>query len=87
MHEVVKVTPLENYCLLAEFENGEKRIADIRPLFSKLSFRVLEDEKLFKSVYIQYGAITWRKPDGYEHDICPDKLYMDSKPFEERHSA
>lgn len=87
MHEVVKITPLENYCLLAEFENGEKRVADIKPLLVKPSFKVLEDESFFKSVYIQYGAPTWKKANGYELDICPDKLYMDSRLIDGRGTA
>lgn len=87
MHEVVRVIPLENYCILAEFENGEKRIADIKPLLVKPTFKALENERLFKSVYVQYGAPTWKKADGYELDICPDKLYMDSKSVDERGTA
>lgn len=83
MHEVMKVTPQTNYRLIAEFENGEKRIADIKPLLSKPSFKALEDESLFRAMYIEYGAVTWKKPNGCEVDICPDKLYMVSVPIEQ----
>ncbi len=84
MHEVVKVIPLENYCILAEFENGEKRVADIKPLLNKPVFSHLSNVALFNKVYIEYGAVTWKGKDGDEVDICPDKLYSDSKPFSER---
>lgn len=81
MHEVVKVTPIDNYFIVAEFENGEKRMADIKPLFSKAVFAPLKSLELFKKVYIEYGAVTWKDFAGNEIDICPDKLYMDSVPY------
>lgn len=82
MHEVVKVMPLENYCILAEFENGEKRIGDIKPLLERGGvFTSLKDIEIFNRVYVEYGAVTWKDHNGNEVDICPDKLYMDSKPY------
>lgn len=81
MRKILKVTPLDNYCLIAEFENGEKRIADIKPLMNKKVFSPLKDVSLFKRAYIEFGAVTWLVPDGNEIDICPDKLYMDSIPY------
>lgn len=80
MKTVVSVQPLENYKLLLEFDNGEKRIGDIRPLLVKPVFAFLKDSTFFNSVYIEYGAVTWRDCNGHEVDICPDKLYMDSVP-------
>lgn len=84
MHEVLKVTPLENYFILVEFENGEKRISDIKPLFKKPVFAPLKNIALFNNVYIEYGAVTWKDNNGNEVDICPDKLYMDSVPYNEK---
>ena len=81
MHKVTKVMPLENFCILAEFENGEKRIADIKPLFVKNIFAPLKNIQLFNKVYVEYGAVTWKDHNGNEVDICPDKLYMDSVPY------
>ncbi|MCM1543799.1 MAG: DUF2442 domain-containing protein [Ruminococcus sp.] len=78
MREVVNVTPLENYCILAEFSNGEKRVCDIKPLLSKPVFSPLIDKALFNKAYIEYGAVTWKDNNGNEIDICSDKLYMDS---------
>lgn len=80
MKSVISVTPLDNYKLLLEFNNGEKRIGDISPLLSKPVFAFLKDINLFKSVYIEYGAVTWKNSNGMEVDICPNKLYMDSVP-------
>lgn len=78
MHKVLNVAPLENYCILAEFENGEKRVYDIKPLLERAVFSPLKNIELFNSVYIEYGAVTWKDYNGNEIDICSDKLYMDS---------
>lgn len=80
MKTVVTVQPLLNYRLLLEFDNGEKRISDIKPLLTKPVFAFLEDIAYFNSVYLEYGAVTWKDFNGNEVDICPDKLYMDSVP-------
>lgn len=80
MKTVIKVEPLEDYKILIEFDNGEKRISDITPLLSKPVFAFLKDISYFNSVYIEYGAVTWKDCNGNEVDICPDKLYMDSVP-------
>lgn len=80
MKTVISVQPLENYKLLLVFDNGEKRIGDIKPLLTKPVFAFLEDTKYFNSVYLEYGAVTWKDYNGNEIDICPDKLYMDSLP-------
>lgn len=80
MKTVVSVQPLRDYKLLLEFDNGEKRIGDITPLLVKPVFAFLKDSTFFNSVYIEYGAVTWKDSNGNEVDICPDKLYMDSIP-------
>lgn len=80
MKTVISVQPLDNYKLLLEFDNGEKRIGDISSLLVKPVFAFLKDSTFFNSVYIEYGAVTWRDSNGHEVDICPDKLYMDSVP-------
>lgn len=84
MQKVISVKPLENYRLYAEFSNGEKRICDIKPLLSKSIFSPLKNIQLFNSVYIEYGAVTWKTDEGVEIDICSDKLYMDSTAESER---
>ena len=78
MHKVINVTVLDNYRLLVEFNGGENRVYDVLPLLSKPVFSFLSDVKVFRSAYIEYGAVTWRDKDGNEIDICPDKMYMDS---------
>lgn len=82
MRKILRVEPLDNYRLIAEFDNGEKRIADIMPLIkNKKIFAPLENAALFSTAYVDYGAVTWLI-NGNEVDICPDKLYMDSAPYQ-----
>ncbi|MCM1228338.1 MAG: DUF2442 domain-containing protein [Clostridium sp.] len=80
MRSVVKVQPLADYKLILEFDNGEKRIGDISPLLVRPIFSFLKDPIYFNTVYIEYGAVTWKDPNGNEVDICSNKLYMDSLP-------
>lgn len=80
MKTVISVQPLKNHQLLLEFDNGEKRIGDITPLLAEPVFAFLENTAYFNSVYLEYGAVTWKDNNGNEIDICPDKLYMDSLP-------
>ena len=75
------VTPLDGYQLLAEFDNGEKRLRDISSLLDKPVFSPLKNPAFFLQVYISHGAITWKSPDGTEIDLCPDAFYNCSAPY------
>lgn len=82
MHEVVKVIAADDFFIIAEFENGEERICDIKPLIKRGGvWKTLGIKSIFDRVYLEYGAVTWLNGDGIEVDICPDKLYADSKPY------
>jgi hypothetical protein len=59
------------------FNNGEARIADLKPLLSTPAFAPLAEEARFRDVYIDYGVPVWM--DG-EIDIDPDYLYANSVP-------
>lgn len=80
MKSVREVQPLPENKLFLVFDSGEKRIADLTQLLEKPLFSFLKNESFWKQVYIEYGAVTWKNESGYEVDICPDKLYMDSVP-------
>lgn len=82
MHEVISVKTLDDFYILVEFENGEKRIKDIKPLIKRGGiWDILKNKSIFNNVYIVYGAVTWKDNNGNEIDICSDKLYMDSIPY------
>jgi len=80
--DVVNVKPLENFVLLLEFENGEKKEFDCKPLFDKKPFQVLQDEAFFKQAKNAFGTVIWSD----EIDIAPETLYLESKTVaNERH--
>lgn len=58
---VSKVRPNPDCTLFVEFENGEKRLYDVKPLFSKWQvFQQLKENNLFQSVRNDggYGTIS-----------------------------
>ena len=59
MKEIIKVEPIEDYKLLITFENGEKRVKDMKQYLEKGIFKKLKDKEYFKQVKILYGAISW----------------------------
>lgn len=71
---VIDVEPLSNYQLLLTFENGEKRIFDMKPYLDKGIFKELRDERMFKSVKVSFDSIEWPN----QADIDPEVLYEDS---------
>ena len=65
----------DDYCLLLTFENGEKRIFDLKPYFDKPVFSRLKNAALFKTARVVSGAVEWQG----EIDLSYDTLYLESK--------
>ena len=74
--DVVSVTPQKDYTLLLEFENGERRRFDMKPLLDKKPFSKLEDLPLFMKATVAYGTVVW--PGNI--DIAPETLWDESQP-------
>jgi len=72
---VTKVTSEENYRILLEFTNGERREFDVSPYLEKGIFTQLKDKSYFKQVRVSMGTVEW--PRG--QDFCPDTLFAESK--------
>jgi len=72
---VRSVKPQDNYCLLLTFDNGEKRIFDLKPYLGRPVFTKLKSESLFKTVRIVSGSVEWQG----EIDLSYDTLYLESK--------
>ena len=74
LHRIVRVTPLPNYSLHVEFQNGVSGTVDLsRDLYGEM-FEPLHDEAVFRQVCIdEYGAVAW--PNGA--DLAPDALYLE----------
>ncbi len=69
--KLINVTPLEDYKLLIEYENFEKRIFDVKPYISGSWYGMLSDKSFFKTVHISGKTVEWA--DG--QDIAPHELY------------
>ncbi len=79
MNRIKEVEAMEDYKILITFDNGEKRIKDMKPYLEKGVFKKLKDEQVFKSVKISYGTVTW----GEDIDLCADSIYETSDGYEE----
>lgn len=79
MNRIKEVEALEDYQLLVTFDNGEKRIKDMKPYLEKGVFKKLKDENFFKTVKIAYGTVTWDN----NIDLCADSIYESSSVYNE----
>ncbi len=75
---VTKVEPLEDYQLLLTFENGEKRIFDMKPYLDKGIFQELKDKQRFRTVRVSFDSIEWDN----QADVDPEILYEKSKAYQ-----
>lgn len=80
---VRSVQPQEDYHLLLTFENGEKRIFDLKPYLEKPVFRPLKKRALFKTARVVSGSVEWQG----EVDLSYDTLYLKSKAIKETQST
>ena len=65
----------DDYCLFLTFENGEKRIFDLKPYFNKPVFARLRNAAVFKTAHVVSGSVEWQG----EIDLSYDTLYLESK--------
>lgn len=63
-----------DYTLSLLFDNGEKRVFDVKPYLEGAGFIELKDMQLFKTVKIFEDTIQWI----HDQDFCPDTLYLES---------
>ena len=70
------VRPQDDYLLLLTFENGEKRIFDLKPYLDKGVFTRLKNPALFKTARVVSGSVEWQG----EIDLSYDTLYLSSTP-------
>jgi len=72
------VEALNDYQLALEFQNGERRIFDMKPYLSRGIFIRLQNPALFQAAAVVAGSVEW--PDGL--DLSYDTLYLESPPAE-----
>lgn len=66
-----KVTVRENYILAVMFDNGEKRLFDVKPYICGNWYGKLAEKEYFAKAAVDGFTVAW--PEG--QDICPDDLY------------
>jgi hypothetical protein len=76
--DVTHVSAVADYNLQLEFENGEKRIFDMKPYLAKRPFGSLNDIAIFNLARVENGTVTW--PGNL--DIAPETLYEKSVPYQ-----
>ena len=72
--QVKEVSTAPGYLLKILYENGELRQFDMSPYLEKGIFRMLKDDKLFKSVKPSFDTVEWPNLA----DIDPEVLYNES---------
>ena len=84
---LVRVNAREDHTLLLEYDNGEKRLYDVKPLEGV--FACLKPLDVFRRVYIDdCGCVAWDKDPNIDSSkawsnkisLCPDSCYLDSTP-------
>ena len=71
-----QVKPLENYKIEVLFNNGERKIFDVKPYIKGAWYGELSDPAYFKSVSVNGFTVEWANGQ----DLCPDELYHDAVP-------
>lgn len=89
--KIIGVTPNNDFTLTLDFDNGERRLLDVKPLLAEgtvfAPFRRIED---FKRVYLDtQHSVAWDIDPAIDSetvwnnkvDLCPDSCYIDSVPM------
>ena len=72
----IAVEPVGDRELLITFQNGERRIFDMKPLLDLPMYKQLEDRALFARVQADGMCVFWNE----DIDLCPDRAYLESRP-------
>ena len=83
--KVRSVKAIDNYILIVEFDNHEKKQYDVTPLLEKEMFSPLKNTALFKSVRVEQGgwAVSWND----EIDLSEFELWNHGKAVDEHHES
>ena len=80
---VKRVRPLDDYQLEVEFENGERRLFDMKPYLQRGVFVRLQNRAAFQAARVVAGSVEWPG----EVDLSYDTLYLESQPIMEAAAA
>ncbi len=89
--KITAVEPRTDFSLLLTFDNGERRVLDIKPMLEKGGvFTTFRDYENFKRVYLDdCNDVSWDIDPNIDSnvvwnnkvDLCPDCCYVDSIPY------
>jgi len=80
---VSQVQALDGYRLELLFENGERRVFDLKPYLHRGVFVRLQPPAIFRAARVVAGSVEW--PGGL--DLSYDTLYLESHPVTTRETA
>ena len=72
---IISVQALDDYQLLIEYQNNERKIFDVKPYIGKGIFKELITDNDFSTVKIAFDTVEWSNGA----DIDPETLYHASK--------
>lgn len=75
---VSRATAQDDYVLELVFENGEKRLFDLKPYLGRGVFTRLQNRALFRAARVVAGSVEWPG----EIDLSYDTLYLESQPVQ-----
>jgi hypothetical protein len=74
---ITRVEPIEEHKLILTFENGERRVFDLKPFLDKGVFRELRNVDLFNTAHVSFNSVAWAN----EADFDPEALYEGGLPL------
>ena len=79
MIQINSVQVVADFGLLLTFNDGERKIFDMKPYLHYPVFRRLENPGYFSLAHVGYGTVVWPG----DIDIAPETLYERSVPVTE----
>lgn len=74
-----KVKTLNDYKIFIMFENGEKKIFDLKPYLEYEVFKPLKNIDEFNKIFIDFGTVCWK----CGADLSRDTLYIKGTEYNE----
>jgi len=74
---VLSVEATDNYEIILEFSNKEKKIFDMKPFLDNGIFKELQELSVFKTAKVKFDTVEWDN----ETDFDPEVLYNNSIPY------
>lgn len=77
---VKDVEPQGDYTLILTFEDGKRKLFDMKPFLETGVFRSLKDQKVFRSARVSFNTVAWDN----DIDFDPEALYEGGLPLSDQ---